>query len=42
MPGTTNWKNLFLGEYLQLREEGYPVGDAPAIESSYIPIAVQA
>ena len=39
MPGATSWKNLFLEEYQQLREEGYPVGDAPAEQSRYIPIA---
>ena len=39
MPGATNWKNLFLEEYQQLREEGYPVGDAPAEQSRYLPIA---
>lgn len=29
MPGYAGWKTLYKNEYLQLREEGYPVGDAP-------------
>ncbi len=28
MPGYANWKDLFALEYLQLFEEGYPVGDS--------------
>ena len=28
MPGYANWKDLYTLEYLQLYEEGYPVGDS--------------
>ncbi len=39
MPGYANWKDLFALEYLQLYEEGYPVGDAiqPSYSADYLP-----
>ena len=43
MPGYANWKDLFALEYLQLYEEGYPVGDGiePDYTASYLPEAVR-
>ena len=43
MPGYANWKDLFALEYLQLFEEGYPVGDsiAPDYSASYLPDALR-
>ena len=43
MPGFANWKDIFAMEYLQLYEEGYPVGDAiePDYAASYLPAAVR-
>ena len=43
MPGYANWKDLFALEYLQLYEEGYPVGDStePDFSASYLPDAVR-
>ena len=39
MPGYANWQELFKLEYLQLFEEGYPVGDGiePDLDASYLP-----
>ena len=39
MPGYANWKDLFALEYLQLYEEGYPVGATtePDFAASYLP-----
>ena len=39
MPGFANWKDLFTLEYLQLYEEGYPVGNAPQpnYSADYLP-----
>ena len=43
MPGYANWKELFALEYLQLYEEGYPVGDsiAPDLSAAYLPPSVR-
>ena len=43
MPGYANWKDLFALEYLQLFEEGYPVGDSiePDYSASYLPDALR-
>ncbi len=43
MPGYANWKDLYALEYLQLYEEGYPVGDsiAPDHSAAYLPVAVR-
>ena len=43
MPGIANWQQLFAMEYLQLYEEGYPVGAAiePDYAASYLPAAVR-
>ncbi len=43
MPGYANWKDLFALEYLQLYEEGYPVGDSiePDHSASYLPSSVR-
>ena len=43
MPGFANWQQLFTMEYLQLYEEGYPVGDSvePDYAASYLPDAVR-
>ena len=43
MPGYANWQDLFALEYLQLYEEGYPVGDStePDLSASYLPDAVR-
>ncbi|MCY4021233.1 MAG: ADP-ribosylglycohydrolase family protein [Chloroflexi bacterium] len=43
MPGYANWKDLYALEYLQLYEEGYPVGDsiAPDHSASYLPTSVR-
>lgn len=43
MPGFANWQQLFAMEYLQLYEEGYPVGDTiePDLSASYLPAAVR-
>ena len=43
MPGYANWKDLFALEYLQLYEEGYPVGDtiAPDFSAAYLPDALR-
>ncbi|MCY3781222.1 MAG: ADP-ribosylglycohydrolase family protein [Chloroflexi bacterium] len=39
MPGYANWKDLFALEYLQLYEEGYPVGAStePNFAAEYLP-----
>jgi hypothetical protein len=39
MPGYANWKVLYKEEYMQLFEEGYPVGDSPIadITDQYLP-----
>ncbi|MDD3334538.1 MAG: ADP-ribosylglycohydrolase family protein [Eubacteriales bacterium] len=41
MPGCTDWKHLYLEEYQQLQEEGYPVGNSasPEKDERYLPIA---
>lgn len=38
MPGYANWQELYQLEYLQLFEEGYPVGDGiePDLAASYL------
>jgi len=43
MPGYANWKDLFAQEYLQLFEEGFPVGDTAEtdFEAAYLPAAVR-
>ncbi len=43
MPGFANWQQLFAMEYLQLYEEGYPVGDSiePDFAAPYLPAAVR-
>ena len=43
MPGFANWQQLFAMEYLQLYEEGYPVGDSngPDYAASYLPDSVR-
>ena len=43
MPGYANWKELFALEYLQLFEEGYPVGNSiePDYSASYLPKPVR-
>lgn len=43
MPGYANWNDLFKLEYLQLYEEGYPVGDTiePDYGAAYLPPAVR-
>jgi ADP-ribosylglycohydrolase len=43
MPGYANWENLYKLEYLQLYEEGYPVGDSqePDYSASYLPSQVR-
>lgn len=43
MPGYANWKDLYALEYLQLYEEGYPVGDsiAPDYSAPYLPAALR-
>ncbi|MDE2634766.1 MAG: hypothetical protein OXI30_00255, partial [Chloroflexota bacterium] len=43
MPGFANWEQLFAMEYLQLYEEGYPVGDTtePDYSAAYLPDAVR-
>ncbi len=43
MPGFANWKDIFAMEYLQLYEEGYPVGDSaePDFEAAYLPAALR-
>ena len=44
MPGYANWKDLYALEYLQLYEEGYPVGDSiePELTAAYLPQTVRA
>ncbi|MCY3915616.1 MAG: ADP-ribosylglycohydrolase family protein [Chloroflexi bacterium] len=43
MPGFANWQQLFSMEYLQLYEEGYPVGDTiePDFTACYLPNSVR-
>ena len=43
MPGFANWKDIFAMEYLQLYEEGFPVGASPEpdFEAAYLPEAVR-
>lgn len=43
MPGYANWKDLYALEYLQLFEEGYPVGDSisPDHTAMYLPPSVR-
>ena len=43
MPGYANWQELYKLEYLQLYEEGYPVGDGiePDLAAGYLPDAVR-
>ncbi len=43
MPGFANWEQLFSMEYLQLYEEGYPVGDSiePDFAAIYLPDSVR-
>lgn len=43
MPGFANWQQLFAMEYLQLYEEGYPVGalSEPDYAASYLPDSVR-
>ena len=43
MPGFANWQDLFALEYLQLYEEGYPVGETrePDFAASYLPATVR-
>ena len=43
MPGYATWKELYPLEYLQLYEEGYPVGGGiePEYDASYLPAAVR-
>lgn len=43
MPGFANWQQLFAMEYLQLYEEGYPVGDTiePNFQAAYLPASVR-
>lgn len=44
MPGYTDWKNLYLQEYAQLFEEGYPVGPEriPDMHSPYLSFPLEA
>jgi ADP-ribosylglycohydrolase len=37
MPGYANWRTLYHDEYLQLYEEGYPVGESPEPGRRYRP-----
>ncbi|MCY3833432.1 MAG: ADP-ribosylglycohydrolase family protein [Chloroflexi bacterium] len=43
MPGMANWKDLYAMEYLQLFEEGFPVGDTiePDFSAAYLPHTVR-
>ena len=43
MPGFANWEQLFAMEYLQLYEEGYPVGETiePDYSAAYLPDSVR-
>ncbi len=37
MPGYANWRTLYRDEYMQLYEEGYPVGESPEPTQRYLP-----
>ena len=43
MPGFANWEQLFAMEYLQLYEEGYPVGETiePDYSAAYLPDSIR-